>query len=77
MGFEYIPLEKKQRLERILLNNMRERETDLREVLEAVNSERCYEDRMYRYYHQSFKVFDLQNATREMAGVTGCLAIYG
>jgi hypothetical protein len=64
---EYLPSKEKKQLESILLHNMRQHELELRRILESINSERCYEDRIYRYYHQSFKVFDLQNSTQEMA----------
>ncbi len=77
MGIEYIPLRELQRLEKVLLLNMRQQVPELRRVLEDVNSEWCYEDRVYRYYNQSFKVFDLQNATREMSDVLAAIAPEG
>jgi hypothetical protein len=77
MEIEYVPLEEKKRLEGILLLKMRQHAPDLRRVLENVNSEWCYEDRIYRYYHQSLKVFDLQNATRDMADALAAIAPEG
>src|ERR1700689_4959649 len=56
---------------------MRQHEPELRRVLENVNSKWCYEDRIYRYYHQSFKVFDLQNATRTMADALAAISPEG
>ena len=75
MGF--LPLEELQRLEVILLQNMRQHARELRRVLEIVNSEGCYEDRIYRYYHQSYKVFELQIATQEMADALATIAPKG
>ena len=49
MKIEYLSLEEKDRLAGILLQNMPQHAPELRQVLEDVNSERCYEDRMYRY----------------------------
>jgi len=61
--YEYVRLGEKKRLERILLQNMRQQEPELRRLLETVN-ERSYEDRVYRFYAQSFKLFDLQCVTQ-------------
>jgi hypothetical protein len=77
MNTDYVPERERQRLERILLDNMRKREAELREVLKAVNSEWCYEDRMYRFYYQSFEVFDVQNATRNIADILAAIAPEG
>lgn len=74
---EYVPLEKKKRLEGVLLQNMRQHAPELRRVLEDVNSEWCYEDPLDCYSHQSFKVFDLQNATQEMADALAAIAPEG
>ena len=77
MEIEYVPLEEQKRLEGILLQNMRQHAPELRRVLEDVNSEWCNEDRIYRYYHQSFKVFDLRTATREMVDALAAIAPEG
>jgi hypothetical protein len=58
-----------------LLENLHRHAPELRELLEGV--ERCYEDRIYRYYHQSFKVFDLQSATRKLADALAGIAPEG
>jgi hypothetical protein len=74
---EYIPLEEKQRLESILLRNMRQHEPELRRVLEEATSESCYEDGIYRYYHGSFKVFWLQNSTKLMVDALAAISPEG
>jgi hypothetical protein len=55
-----------ERLERALLANMRQRASELRELLEQVNDHWGYEDGLYRFYHQSFKVFGLQQHTQRI-----------
>src|SRR5437016_4636928 len=60
-------LEEKQHLERVLLANLKQEQSELQSLLNRVNDFWCYEDGVYRFYHQSFKVFDLQHATKEMA----------
>src|SRR5690554_2176703 len=39
--------------------------TELAELLESVSG-RVYEDGVYRFYHQSFKMFGLQERTEEI-----------
>ena len=58
-------LQEKQAEEAKLLATMREELPRLEELLRSINGHWCYEDRIYRFYHQSFKVFDLQVLTRE------------
>lgn len=41
----------------------------LETALESVNNEWAGEDGVYRFYHQSFKVFYLQNYTRDMVAL--------
>ncbi len=77
MEMEYIPLEEKQRLERILLQSMRQHEPELRRVLEAASSESCYEDGIYRYYHGSFKVFHFQGITKLMVDALAAISPEG
>jgi len=57
-----------------LLGRMRERETELRSQLEASSDHWGYEDPVYRFYHQSFKVYWLQERTRALAGLLAELA---
>jgi hypothetical protein len=49
-----------------LLANIQARSSELAELLEEVNSHWVYEDLVYRFYHQSFKVYWLQDMTRRM-----------
>jgi hypothetical protein len=56
----------RQRLERALLDNLKKQRPALHDLLERINDKWCYEDGLYRFYHQSFKVFNLQEATLEM-----------
>jgi hypothetical protein len=51
------------RLETTLRENLRTNAGGLRELFESVSSEFGYEDPVYRFYHQSFKVFSLQSTT--------------
>jgi hypothetical protein len=55
--------------ERLLLRNLHERERDLRASLEASSDHWGYEDPVYRFYHQSFKVYWLQERTRSLAAL--------
>jgi hypothetical protein len=50
-------------LERVLLSNLRAQREDLRALLERASTHWGYEDPVYRFYHQSFKVFGLQETT--------------
>lgn len=77
MELKFLPREEEDRLAGVLLQNMRHHAPELRRALEDANSEWCYEDLIYRDYHQSFKVFDLQNATRKMADVLAAIAPEG
>lgn len=54
-----------------LLTNLKEQLPELRKLLEWCNSEWVGEDGLYRFYHQSFKVFYLQDATLKI-----CRALY-
>ena len=69
----YPSQEQRERLELILLANMRQQAPQLQELFERVNSHWCYEDGMYRFYYQSCKVFErLQGPTQDMtAALTG------
>jgi hypothetical protein len=46
-----------------LLANIQARWSELAELLEKINSHWVYEDLVYRFYHQSFKVYGLQAET--------------
>ena len=47
-----------------LLKNIQVRWPDLAKLLEEINSHGAYEDPIYRFYHQSFKVYALQIETK-------------
>ncbi len=72
---EYIPLEELQRLEKVLLLNMRQHAPELRRVLDNANS--SYEDGIYRYYHLSLKVFWLQEQTNALVNALTAIAPEG
>jgi len=48
----------------VLLKNIQDKMPELEVLLEKL-SEHSYEDRMYRFYHHSFKVYWLQELTEE------------
>ena len=60
-------LDERERLEHVLLENLRRSSDKLKALLEQVNDPWVYEDRMYRFFYGSFKVFDLQDATTQIA----------
>ena len=68
-GPEYEPLETKIRLSADLLNAIKQRKTELEQMLERASDDRLYEDGIYRFYHQSFKVFGLQMTTEAIVEV--------
>jgi hypothetical protein len=49
-----------------LLENLRNRATELEELLDRSTDQWGYEDPIYRFYHQSFKVYYLQRQTRSI-----------
>ncbi len=53
-------------LEQRLLQNIHEQLEDLKELFETVSDHWGYEDPIYRFYHQSFKVFLLQASTEQI-----------
>jgi hypothetical protein len=59
-------LEEKQAEEAKLLATIRQELPRLEELWQAVNGDWVYEDRIYRFYHQSFKVFGLQSLTQNI-----------
>lgn len=48
---------------KILLRNLKQNLPELKELLKEQSQHWTYEDPIYRYYHQSFKVYYLQNQT--------------
>jgi hypothetical protein len=61
-------------VERALLKNIRHRVRELRELLESASDHWGFEDPIYRFYHQSFKVYDLQRQTHEIVSMLKALA---
>jgi hypothetical protein len=51
-------------LARDLLAAIKNRRDRLVQLLDKVSGHWCYEDPVYRFYHQSFKVYALQETTR-------------
>ncbi len=49
-----------------LLRNIKQHLPKLEELLARVEDRWCMEDGFYRFYHQSFKVYHLQEATEEI-----------
>ncbi len=54
------------RLTDVLLANMKRDRDRLVKLLEQVNNHWGYEDGLYRFYHQSFKVYHLQELTQQI-----------
>ncbi len=52
--------------EQRLLQNIHGQLEDLNRLLDTASSHWGYEDPIYRFYHQSFKVFFLQNSTQQI-----------
>ena len=48
-----------------LLGDIKHDLPKLKDILDRMNGQWAYEDRVYRFYHGSFKVFDLQGHTEE------------
>jgi hypothetical protein len=55
--------EHKRAADKLLLTNLKTKLPELQGLLDEISSKWGYEDRLYRFYHQSFKVFDLQDFT--------------
>lgn len=49
-----------------LLKNIKQQLPKLENLLDEVSDHWVYEDMIYRYYHQSFKVFAVQETTRKI-----------
>lgn len=57
-----------------LLQKARERLPKLKALLEKASSHWSYEDPIYRFYHQSFKVYSIQSITQEIVAELHSLA---
>jgi len=60
--------------EETLLGNLRARQGELTTLLENCSSHWGFEDPIYRFYHQSFKVYSLQEYTARIVHVLESLA---
>ena len=60
--------------EEALLRNLRSRQPELTALLEECSSHWGFEDPIYRFYRQSFKVYSLQDETARIVGVLQSLA---
>jgi hypothetical protein len=49
-----------------LFNNIKKNLPELKELFAKINDHWAYEDLMYRYYHQSFKVYWIQEYTKQI-----------
>lgn len=58
--------EERDGLERTLRANLREKSKEIHELWQSVNGHWGYEDAIYRFYSQSFKVYSVQNTTRRI-----------
>ena len=55
-----------EKLDNELLSAIKAQSGELEQLLGAVSDHWGYEDPVYRFYHQSFKVYDLQHSTRKI-----------
>lgn len=66
--------ETRQKEEARLLESIRASLPQLDELLAEVNDRWCYEDGVYRFYHESMKVFYLQETTLKIVAAMQALA---
>ena len=60
-----------------LLANVRAKLPELVKLLDEINSHWVYEDLVYRFYHQSFKVYFIQGETKRIVEALRSLAPSG
>ena len=65
--------EKRRTAELRLLENLRAEKQSLEHLLSSCNDHWGYEDPIYRFYHQSFKVFFLQESTKSIVSALRAL----
>ena len=63
--------------EQALLANMHHHLPELEALLAEVQDPLTYEDRIYRFYYQSWKVYGLQGMTQEIARLLAAIAPEG
>lgn len=69
----FTPWDVRERLRESLLANIKEMLPELKQTLEECCDKWTYEDSVYRFYHQSFKVFRLQPVTEAIVKKLGDL----
>jgi len=60
-----------------LLANIKSQLPELVTLLNEMNSHWCYEDPIYRFYYQSFKVYSLQDGTKKIVEALKSIAPEG
>lgn len=60
-----------------LLANIKANLPNLEKLLERMSSHWNYEDPIYRFYYQSYKIYSLQDETREIVDVLRAIAPEG
>ena len=60
-----------------LLANIQARWSELADLLEKISLDWVYEDLVYRFYHQSFKVYALQTETKRIVAALQSVAPRG
>lgn len=60
--------------EEALVRALRARQSELTALLEQCSSHWGFEDPIYRFYHQSYKVYSLQDQTARIVGMLESLA---
>lgn len=68
------PPPSEQSAEEALLSNLRRDRSELEKLLAGCGDHWGYEDPVYRFYHQSFKVYSLQRTTRKIVDRLQALA---
>lgn len=56
----------KKEQEKILFKNLKKDLSKLKSLLEEINQENLYEDKIYRFYHQSYKAYFLKDITKKI-----------
>lgn len=59
-------MDDKLQVDNLLLTNIKNRLPELESLLKEMNSHWFYEDPIYRFYHQSFKVYGIQGETKRI-----------
>ncbi len=70
-------MDSKQQVDNELLANIKKNLPKLEELMEEMNSHWSYEDPIYRFYHQSFKVYSLQEETKRIVETLKSIAPEG